>query len=164
MEPKIPQNSGNVSRSCAATKVPLHLVAPAFELDDKKLKRAGLDYWDWVCLKPHASVEEFLEFYAALEGPKRLIAFSKFGKAHHAADGLYRSKMDDGRTVRNFLMFGAEDTGLPESAHEAATDIVRIPMNNYEHVRSINLATSVGVGIWEALRQLDGPVFDEEEV
>ena len=63
IEPKIPQNSGNVSRTCAATKVPLHLVAPAFQLDDKKLKRAGLDYWDWVCLKPHASVEAFLEFY-----------------------------------------------------------------------------------------------------
>ena len=59
---------------------------------------------------------------------------------------------------------GAEDTGLPEVAHEAATDIVRIPMNNFEHVRSINLATSVGVGIWEALRQLDGPVFDDDEV
>jgi tRNA (cytidine/uridine-2'-O-)-methyltransferase len=118
VEPKIPQNSGNVSRSCAATKVPLHLVAPAFELDDKKLKRAGLDYWDWVgvvdgqmagwlililthsrarprtddpqvCLQPHASVEGFLEFYASLSGEKRLIAFSKFGKSHHAAEGLY---------------------------------------------------------------------------
>ena len=66
IEPKIPQNSGNVSRTCAATKVPLHLVSPAFELDDKKLKRAGLDYWDWVCLKPHSSVEAFLEFYRNL--------------------------------------------------------------------------------------------------
>ena len=66
IEPKIPQNSGNVSRTCAASKVALHIVAPAFELDDKKLKRAGLDYWDWVCLKPHSSVEAFLEFYTKL--------------------------------------------------------------------------------------------------
>jgi tRNA (cytidine/uridine-2'-O-)-methyltransferase len=164
VEPKIPQNSGNVSRSCAATKVPLHLVAPAFELNDKKLKRAGLDYWDWVCLKPHASVEHFLEFYANLEGEKRLIAFSKFGKTHHAADGMYRHKTTGGQPIRNFLVFGAEDTGLPDVIHDAATHIVRIPMNNFEHVRSINLATSVGVGVWEALRQLDGPIFDEEEV
>ena len=106
VEPKIPQNSGNVSRSCAATKVALHLVAPAFELDDKKLKRAGLDYWDWVCLKPHASIEDFLEFYAGIEGEKRLIAFSKFGSTHHASEGLYRSRTADGRPVRNFLLFG----------------------------------------------------------
>ena len=106
VEPKIPQNSGNVSRSCAATKVALHLVAPAFELDDKKLKRAGLDYWDWVCLKPHASVEDFLEFYAGIEGEKRLIAFSKFGSTHHASEGLYRSRTADGSPVRNFLLFG----------------------------------------------------------
>ena len=60
-------------------------------------------------------------------------------------------------------MFGAEDTGLPDIAHDAATDIVRIPMNNFDHVRSLNLATSVGIGLFEALRQLDGPVFSESE-
>lgn len=109
VEPKIPQNSGNVSRSCAATRTPLHLVAPAFALDDTKLKRAGLDYWDWVCLKPHASVESFLKWYGQLPGEKRLIAFSKLGKTHHATEGLYRRE-SKGRPVRNFLMFGAEDT------------------------------------------------------
>jgi tRNA (cytidine/uridine-2'-O-)-methyltransferase len=173
VEPKIPQNSGNVSRSCAATRTPLHLVAPAFALDDTKLKRAGLDYWDWVCLKPHGSVESFLEWYAQLPGEKRLIAFSKLGKTHHATEGLYRRE-SEGRPVRNFLMFGAEDTvrgrrdrlmslartltrglvcapywqGLPDIAHAAATDIVRIPMA-VDHVRSLNLATSVGVGVFE---------------
>jgi tRNA (cytidine/uridine-2'-O-)-methyltransferase len=164
VNPQIPQNSGNVSRSCAATKVALHLVSPAFQLDDAKLKRAGLDYWDWVCLKPHPSVEAFLDWFASLEGEKQLFAFSKFGETHYATDGLYKSKTPDGKPVRNFLMFGAETTGLPDSAHDAASHIVRIPMNNHDHVRSINLATSVGVGLWEALRQLDGPVFGDDEI
>ena len=118
-------------------------------------------------------MESFLEWYAQLPGEKRLIAFSKLGKTHHATEGLYRRE-SEGRPVRNFLMFGAEDTvrgrrdrlmslartltrglvcapywqGLPDIAHAAATDIVRIPMA-VDHVRSLNLATSVGVGVYE---------------
>jgi tRNA (cytidine/uridine-2'-O-)-methyltransferase len=160
VHPQIPQNSGNVARSCAATKVPLHLIAPSFELDDKKLKRAGLDYWDWVCIKPWESMEAFLEWYGGLESEKRMFAYSKFGKTHYARDGLYRRTTTDGVGARtNFLLFGAESTGLPESAHKAADEIVRVPMANFDHVRSLNLATSVGIGLFEALRQLDGPEF-----
>lgn len=151
VHPQIPQNCGNVARTCAATGVGLHLVGPmGFALDDKKLKRAGLDYWDWVAVQVHDNVDAFLSFYEGLEGDKRLFAYSKFGEVHYAQDGLYD------RGTRNFLMFGAETTGLPEEAHTASTDVVQIPMGNYTHVRSLNLATSVGIGLFESLRQLDG--------
>lgn len=121
-----------------------------FALDDRKLKRAGLDYWDWVAVKVHDDIDAFLSFYRGLEGQKRLFAYSKFGEVHYAREGLYE------RGARTFLMFGAETTGLPEEAHESSTDVVQIPMGNYEHVRSLNLATSVGIGLFESLRQLDG--------
>lgn len=155
VHPQIPQNCGNIARTCAATKVALHLVGPlGFELNDTKLKRAGLDYWSWVAVKVHPDIESFLEFYSGLHGEKSLVAFSKFGDKHYAAEGLYKEQLMDGK--RYFLMFGAETTGLPDIAHEAATDIVKIPMHNFEHVRSLNLATSVGIGLFEALRQRDG--------
>lgn len=87
-----------------------------------------------------------------------MVAFSKFGKKHHATENLY--------TPGTWLLFGAETTGLPEEAHQAAIDsggdIVKIPMSNYRHVRSLNLATSVGIGVFEALRQLDGAVLPED--
>ncbi len=151
VHPQIPQNCGNIARTCAATGVGLHLVGPmGFALDDKKLKRAGLDYWDWVAVRVHDDLGSFLEFYNGLEGDTRLFAYSKFGQVHYAEDGLYS------RDTRNFLMFGAETTGLPEEAHDASTDVVQIPMGNYAHVRSLNLATSVGIGLFESLRQIDG--------
>lgn len=151
VHPQIPQNCGNIARTCAATGVGLHLVGPmGFVLDDKKLKRAGLDYWDWVAVNVHEDMEAFLSFYKGLDGDTRLFAYSKFGNVHYAQEGLYQGN------ARNFLMFGAETTGLPEEAHEASSDIVQIPMGNYTHVRSLNLATSVGIGLFESLRQLDG--------
>jgi tRNA (cytidine/uridine-2'-O-)-methyltransferase len=113
-----------------------------------------------VCCAQHPSWFDFMEFYGALPGPKKLVAFSKFGKTHHAAEGMY--------TPGTFLLFGAETTGLPPEAHEAVVaaggEVVKIPMSNFEHVRSLNLATSVGVGVFEALRQLDGPVLPENVV
>lgn len=156
VNPQIPQNCGNIARTCAATKVALHLVGPlGFELNDTKLKRAGLDYWDWVAVKVHTDIESFLRFYSGLQGEKSLVAFSKFGDKHYAAEGLY----NQANGTRCFLMFGAETTGLPDIAHDAATDVVKIPMHNFEHVRSLNLATSVGIGLFEALRQKDGADF-----
>jgi tRNA (cytidine/uridine-2'-O-)-methyltransferase len=125
-----------------------------FELSDKKLKRAGLDYWDWVAVTIHQDIDAFIEFFNELEGEKALIAYSKFGTKSYAEDGLYK------KNARSFLMFGAETTGLPEVAHDVACKhghIVKIPMKNSQHVRSLNLATSVGIGVFEALRQLDGP-------
>ena len=155
VHPQIPQNSGNVARTCAATSIALHLVGPlGFELSDKKLKRAGLDYWDWVAVTIHQDIDAFIDFFNELEGEKALVAYSKFGTKSYAEDGLYK------KNARSFLMFGAETSGLPEIAHNAACKhghVVKIPMKNSQHVRSLNLATSVGIGVFEALRQLDGP-------
>lgn len=153
VHPQIPQNSGNVSRTCAATGVSLHLVGPlGFKIDDKLLKRAGLDYWSFVCVKVHEDIDAFLKFFEEeVEGPKRLIAFSKFSKVGYS-EPSFRYEQGD------WLMFGAETTGLPEVAVAAARrtgEVVRIPILE-THVRSLNLATSVGVGLYEAVRQIDG--------
>ncbi|KAL4427469.1 hypothetical protein ABPG77_000758 [Micractinium sp. CCAP 211/92] len=156
VHPQIPQNAGNVSRTCAAVNVGLHLVAPlGFQLDSTKLKRAGLDYWPAVCVDVHPSWAAFLEFWQQQPGPKQLVGYSKFARRHYASEGLYPAG------TSTWLMFGAETTGLPEEAHAAATDMVKIPMSE-RYVRSLNLATSVGIGVMEVLRQKDGPVLPED--
>lgn len=156
VHPQIPQNAGNVARTCAAVNVGLHLVGPmGFELDSKKLKRAGLDYWPAVCVDVHPSWAAFLDYWQQQEGPKQLIGYSKFAGRHYASEGLYP------RGTATWLMFGAETTGLPEEAHAAATQMVKIPMSE-QHVRSLNLATSAGIGVMEVLRQKDGAVLPEE--
>lgn len=152
VEPRIPGNTGCVARSCAAARVPLHLVNPLFELDDARLKRAGLDYWKSVCVRVHPSWEAFHEYWMALDAPrKRLVGFSKLGARPHAEEGAYEPG--------DWLLFGAEDKGLREEAMEACRrtgGIRRIPIDE-THVRSLNLSVSAGIGIYEALRQLDGP-------
>jgi tRNA (cytidine/uridine-2'-O-)-methyltransferase len=150
--PQIPGNTGTIARTCAATQVPLHLVGPlGFELDDAKLKRAGLDYWQSVCVKVHESYDAFYKYWQEIEESKRgrLVAFSKFGGKSHCARGAYKPG--------DWLLFGSEVSGLPENAHkhcEATGGIRRIPIDE-EHVRSLNLSVSVGVGVYEALRQID---------
>jgi len=152
VEPRIPGNTGCVARSCAAARVPLHLVNPLFELDDARLKRAGLDYWKSVCVRVHPSWEAFYEYWMAVDAPrKRLVGFSKLGARPHAEEGAYEPG--------DWLLFGAEDKGLREEAMEACRrtgGIRRIPIDE-THVRSLNLSVSAGIGIYEALRQLDGP-------
>ena len=159
VNPQIPQNTGNIARTCAATNIALHLVGPmGFKIDDKKMKRAGLDYWDFVTCAVHENWDEFYSFFKSLPGENRLIGYSKLSKKHHATEGMYRPG--------TWLMFGAETTGLPPEAFAAALEsggeMVKIPMANYKHVRSLNLSTSVGVGLFEALRQLDGPTLPED--
>lgn len=155
ISPQIPQNTGNVCRTCAATSIALHLVGPlGFEIDNAKLKRAGLDYWDWVACAVHPTWDDFYAFFQSLPGPKRLVGFSKLAKTHHATEGAY--------PPGTWLMFGAETTGLPPEAHAASDAMVKLPMSNFRHVRSLNLATSVGIGVFEALRQLDGAVLPED--
>ncbi|CAL6277933.1 unnamed protein product [Bathycoccus prasinos] len=136
--PQIPGNTGTIARTCAATQVPLHLVGPlGFELDDAKLKRAGLDYWQSVCVKVHDSYDAFYTYWQEIEGSRI------------AARGAYKPG--------DWLLFGSEVSGLPENAHkhcEATGGIRRIPIDE-EHVRSLNLSVSVGVGVYEALRQID---------
>jgi len=144
IEPEIPPNTGNIARLCAATGTPLHLVGQlGFRLTDKSLKRAGLDYWDSVHIVRHSTVEAFM---AALF-PARFFFFSARGQQ------LYTSAAYQPGDV---LVFGNERTGLPAEILEAYAGLVlTVPMRK-DAVRSLNLATSVGIVLYEALRQAAG--------
>ena len=141
-EPEIPPNTGSVARLCAATRSPLHLVEPlGFELDDKHLKRAGLDYWPHVDLRVHGSWEGFMERH----GRERLHYFSR-----RAARSYVSARFRRG----DFLVFGPETRGLPAhilDANEAHSYV--IPMMS-PAVRSLNLANAVSIVLYEGLRQL----------
>lgn len=141
VEPQIPQNTGNVARTCAVTGARLHLVGPmGFTIDDKKLKRAGLDYWPQLDITYYQDLEEFR---AANKGP--FFFFTSKGPQRHT-DIVY----PDGA----YLVFGREDAGLPESLLAKNQPwCVRIPMRRGE--RCLNLSNSVAVGVYEALRQWD---------
>jgi tRNA (cytidine/uridine-2'-O-)-methyltransferase len=149
--PEIPQNTGNVARTCAATHIPLHLVEPlGFRLTDRYLKRAGLDYWPHVSLKVHPSFEALRKKLF----PSRMVYFSA-----HASQLHYHFNFLPGDT----LVFGSETRGLPEEMLDSEGErIVQIPIDR-SRVRSLNLATSVGAALFEALRQLacyhQEPVF-----
>lgn len=142
VEPEIPQNTGNVVRTCAATGCRLHLVRPlGFEVSDKYLKRAGLDYWHYVDITYYNSLDEFLE---KTKGSRLFFFTSKARRAHSEA------RFCDG----DFLVFGKETAGLPEELLLAREQTcVRIPMR--EGVRCLNLSNAVAVAVYEALRQND---------
>ena len=142
VEPEIPQNAGNIARTCAATGCVLHLVRPlGFEISDRYLKRAGLDYWHLVDVRVHDDLAAFLAEYPMA----RMHLFTtKARKTYTQAD--YRAG--------DFLVFGKETRGLEEEfllAHAEAC--VRIPMR--EEARSLNLSNSVAVAVYEGLRQND---------
>jgi tRNA (cytidine/uridine-2'-O-)-methyltransferase len=141
-EPEIPPNTGNVARLCAATGTRLHLVGRlGFHLDDRRLRRAGLDYWPAVDLHRHNT---FADFETALTG-SRIICFSA-----HAAVPYTRLRYQAG----DCLLFGSETHGLPSAVLQRfAGQTVTIPMPTTA-VRSLNLATAAGIGLYEALRQL----------
>jgi tRNA (cytidine/uridine-2'-O-)-methyltransferase len=141
-EPEIPPNTGSIARLCAATLTPLHLIEPlGFKIDDKHLKRAGLDYWEFVDLRVHKSWEAFLG-----ENPvKKLLYFSKRASRSYTQ---VRFREND------YLVFGPETRGLPQEwleAHEA--DCYRIPIFS-PAVRSLNLSNAVSIVLYEGLRQL----------
>ena len=140
--PEIPQNTGSIARLCAATGTPLHLVKPlGFTIDDKHLKRAGLDYWPHVDVRLHESWDDFLQ----MNGAGRRLFFSKKATQSYI-QAKYRG--DD------FLVFGPETTGLPEEWREAdAENFFRIPMMT-QAVRSLNLSNAVSIIVYEGLRQL----------
>ncbi|OUC13724.1 MAG: tRNA (uridine(34)/cytosine(34)/5-carboxymethylaminomethyluridine(34)-2'-O)-methyltransferase TrmL [Alkalinema sp. CACIAM 70d] len=143
VHPEIPPNTGNIARTCAATRTELHLVGPlGFELSDRYLKRAGLDYWPYVNLHYHDSLSDFQTYQQQLGG--RLLAFSTGGTVNYA-DYCYQHE--------DWLMFGCETQGLPKEALETCDDILRIPMAEPQ-VRSLNLSVSVAIGLFEARRQL----------
>lgn len=130
----------------------LHIVEPTgFDLDDNKLKRAGLDYWPYVCVKVHKSWEAFIEFFTQLEGPKRLVAFTVYGSQYYGGPSFQYLPGD-------WLVYGSETSGLPDEAHvdvlQSGGALVKIPITE-TFVRSLNVAVTVGVGVFEATRQLD---------
>ena len=140
VEPEIPQNTGNIARTCAATGATLHLVKPlGFAIDNAKLKRAGLDYWDKLDIRYHDSLEAFMEAH----GEKALYYFTT--KAP-------RSYTEVSYTEECFLVFGKETAGLPESLLQKHPErCVRIPMR--DTLRSLNLSNCAAVAVYEALRQ-----------
>jgi len=140
-EPEIPPNTGNVARLCAATGTALHLIGRlGFRIDDRSLRRAGCDYWPHVDMRRHASLEDF---ETALAGG-RLFCFSAHAKRPYTA-----SVYQDG----DCLLFGSESRGLPPSVLERCGErVLTIPMLT-DNVRSLNLATAVGIVLYEALRQ-----------
>lgn len=144
VEPQIPQNTGNIARTCAATGARLHLVEPmGFHVDDKKLKRAGLDYWHLLDITYYEDLEDFFEknkggsfFYFTTKG------------RHVHSDMTYPDNC--------YLVFGREDAGLPEELlKENEKSCVRLPMR--EEARSLNLSNTVAVGVFEVLRQWGYP-------
>jgi tRNA (cytidine/uridine-2'-O-)-methyltransferase len=142
VEPEIPPNTGNIARLCAATKVPLHIVgATGFRLDDKAVRRAGLDYWSEVILHRHSDLAGLNE---SLPGARFIYLSTK-------ADRSY-TDWDFGRA--DCLVFGRETRGLPEQVLRANWDrCLTIPMLNLK-IRSLNLANAVGIVLYEALRQI----------
>ena len=143
VNPQIPPNTGNIARTCAATCTQLHLVAPlGFEISDRYLKRAGLDYWPYVNLHYHDSIDAF-QLYQQQKGG-RTIGFSVRGKGSYLN---IQFQIDD------WLLFGSETTGLPPTVLASCQETAYIPMSQ-PGVRSLNLSVSVAVGLFEACRQV----------
>ena len=142
VEPEIPQNAGNIARTCAATGTHLHTIRPlGFEVTDKYLKRAGLDYWNLVSISYYDSFDELMQKYKG----SRFFFFTTKGRHRHS-DIAFK----DG----DFLVFGKETKGLPEELlmqHEETC--LRIPM--FSEARSLNLSNSAAIAVYEALRQTD---------
>lgn len=142
LEPEMPANTGNIGRTCCATGTRLHLIEPmGFRINDKMLKRAGLDYWDQLDVTIYDCYEDFLKKNPEAEG-KMYMATTKsrknYTEVHYEPDA--------------YIMFGKESAGIPEEILvQSPETAVRIPMN--EHIRSLNLSNSVAIVLYEALRQ-----------
>lgn len=146
-QPEIPQNAGNIARTCAATNTELHLIRPlGFRMDNTQLKRAALDYWDGVNYLLHDSWEVFLK---NLPEQARVWAFSS--KVKHSYTNVHYQSGD-------YLLFGPETRGLPLEVLRRFPTLT-IPMPG--KARSLNLAVSVGIGLYEALRQLNFGKLDQ---
>lgn len=141
-EPRIPQNTGNIARTCAVTGTALHLVKPyAFAITDKNLKRAGLTYWNILDIYEYENFNDFIQ----RKGPGTVHLLSSKGKAAYT-----EAVFTDG----DYLFFGREDTGVTPEIHEALKEHEwRIPMLDIPEARCLNIATSVGIALFEALRQ-----------
>ncbi|MCL2843198.1 MAG: tRNA (cytidine(34)-2'-O)-methyltransferase [Oscillospiraceae bacterium] len=141
VEPEIPQNTGNIARTCAAIGARLHIVNPTpFEISDKTVKRAGLDYWQHLDLEMHENLAAFLDKYGT-----EALFFVETG-----TDTLYS---DVAFPANTFLLFGKETTGLPRSLLDSGQGIT-IPI--LSHIRSLNLSNAVAVVAYEVVRQVGG--------
>ncbi len=149
VEPEIPQNTGNIARTCAVTHSSLYLIRPlGFSTDDKHLKRAGLDYWDKLDIHYYDSIQQLITEYP---DNNFYFASTKSAKGYHEISYNF----DD------FLVFGKETAGLPESLLKSNLEnCIRIPMG--EELRSLNLANSVSIILYEGLRQLNFPNLNEK--
>ena len=148
-EPQIPQNTGNISRTCAVTGAVLHLIKPyGFEISDKNLRRAGLDYWDKLDITYYDSLQDLFD----RNKNGSFFYFTTKGRNVHS-DMEYPDNA--------YLVFGREDKGLPEKLlHENPDTCLRIPMRN--ELRSLNLSNSVAIAVYEVLRQWDYPDLSRE--
>lgn len=151
VEPEIPQNTGNIARTCAAIGAKLHLVKPlGFEITDKYLKRAGLDYWDKLEIEEHESLKTFLEKYP----PETNNMYFSTTKGKQCYSDVNYKNLNE-----VFILFGKETKGLPENLLQKYIEkTIRIPMR--EHLRSLNLSNSVAIVAYEILRQVG---FDKLE-
>lgn len=146
VEPEIPPNTGNIARTCAATDTCLHLVEPlGFSIDDKAVRRAGLDYWPYVKLEVHPSLDAFMEKYG---DHNMYLATTKGGRMY--TEPAYRDE--------DMILFGRETAGLPKPfIQEHREQAIRIPMSESTRQRSFNLSNSANIILFEALRQLNFP-------
>ena len=153
VEPEIPQNTGNIARTCAATGGKLHLVHPlGFRITEKEVKRAGLDYWDKVEIEEHESFQKFLQKY----NPTTQNMFFLTTKGKKVYSEINYSKMDE-----VFILFGKETKGLPEDILlQYFEHAIRVPMR--ETLRSLNLSNSVAIVVYEILRQVNFDNLEEK--
>lgn len=144
-EPEIPQNTGNIARTCVLTNSKLHLIKPlGFSLDEKHLKRAGLDYWQYLDMEIHESYEDIRNKY-----PNSKFYFSTTKGSKCYTDISYKEG--------DFIVFGKESAGLPDYIrNENKDNLIRVPMLQTS-TRSLNLSNTVAIVVYEALRQMDFP-------
>lgn len=143
VEPRIPQNTGNIARTCAATGCGLHIVKPtAFEITDKNLKRAGLDYWQYLNVQYYDGLDDF---FAKTDNGKTRYHYATTKAPHVYTEAEFRDN--------DYLLFGREDAGLPEELlYKNEERCIRIPM--IPEARSLNLSNSVAIIVYEAMRQM----------
>ena len=147
VEPQIPQNTGNIARTCAVTGARLHIIKPmGFTIDDKKLKHAGLDYWHYLDITYYEGLSDFF-----LKNPDGEFYYFTTKGRNNYSDAEYKNKV--------YIVFGREDKGLPEELlYKNKSHCVRIPMAN--EMRSLNLSNSVAIGAYEVLRQWGFPSLE----
>ena len=146
VEPEIPQNTGNIARTCAATGARLHIIEPmGFKIDDKKLKRAGLDYWYLLDITYYKNLDDFFERNVG-------------GNFYYFSTKADKTYSDIEYPDNSYLFFGKETKGLPEKLlYDNHDTTVRIPM--IDDARSLNLSNSVAIGVYEVLRQWNFPAL-----